>query len=151
MEEASTSERTNSWLADQLAQLWQNYFADVPKPNEVFARFGRKSTTRLGSIQLMKRGNLQGASVVTLSGYMRSKVVPEYVLQAVLAHELVHYSHGFQSPLPQLCKYPHQGGIVDKEIRRRGLGSALTAQKKWTKANWLPTIHHLHQAEKGSS
>ncbi len=139
MEEA----RTNDWLATKLAWLWQSYFVDVSKPNDVYVRFGRCSKTRLGSIQLMRSQKLKGASVITLSGYMRDGRIPDVVLDAVLAHELVHYSHGFQSPLPQLCRYPHQGGIVDKEIKRRGLGPALKEQKAWVKTNWLPIINTI--------
>jgi len=128
--------RTNDWLSDKLAHLWRTYFADVPKPNDVYVRFGRKSRARLGSILAEKAGELKGASIITISGYMRDQTVPDYVVEAVLAHELCHYTHGFHSPLKRLCRYPHQGGIVGIELTKRGLGDTMRAEKRWIKANW---------------
>lgn len=128
--------RTNDWLSDRLANLWRAYFSDVEKPNDVYVRFGRKSRARLGSICQERSGELKGASIITISGYMRSPEVPEYVVEAVLAHELCHYTHGFHSPLKRLCRYPHQGGIVGIELTKRGLGETMKAEKRWVKANW---------------
>ena len=62
--------------------------------------------------------------------------VPEYVIDTTLAHELVHYMHGFNSPLPQKYKHPHRGGIVDKELIKRGFGHNLSMEKVWAKNQW---------------
>lgn len=141
--------RDDRWLADHLESIWQEHFNDCPRPNEVVARFGRLSRTRLGSIgmngwrdnhrRLVYRGRLgspDGASVITLTGYFRDLTVPESVITATLAHELVHYIHGFHSPLPQLFRHPHQGGIVERELASRGLTAHVRLQKDWLKKAW---------------
>lgn len=156
--ENSPITRDNIWLQQRLDALWQRYFANVERPNQVLVRFGQKSRTRLGSIGMegwkgltplgRKPGRAytsrlkveQGTSVVTLTGYFKDPRVPEYVVDATIGHELVHYAHGFHSPHPQLYRHPHQGGIVDKELMRRGMGDILIQQRKWLKTEWLQII-----------
>lgn len=141
--------RDNDWLADRLAEIWYRYFPDVRQNNEVLIEFGQKSRTRLGSIGMMgwqgighrqayagKKTAGHGTSVITITGYFKDERVPVYVVDATIGHELVHYAHGFHSPHPQLYRYPHQGGIVDKEMRKRGMGEILRQQKNWLKAEW---------------
>ena len=48
------------------------------------------------------------------------ELIPEYVIDTTVAHELVHYMHGFFSPHQRLYKHPHKGGIVTKELKKRG-------------------------------
>ena len=45
--------------------------------------------------------------------------------------------HGFQSPYPQLFRHPHKGGIVDKEIKKRGYDFLFDLEKSWVKKNWF--------------
>jgi len=56
---------------------------------------------------------------------------PEEVVDHTLAHELVHYIHGFSSPYPRLHKFPHRGGIIDKEMKDRGMGNLVSYYRKW--------------------
>jgi hypothetical protein len=81
-----------------------------------------------------------GCSVITITGYFRDDVVPEYVVDSTIAHELVHYAHGFHSPHPQLYEHPHKGGIVDKELVKRGMGETLAKQQHWLKHEWLAIV-----------
>jgi predicted metal-dependent hydrolase len=62
--------------------------------------------------------------------------VPEYVVQATIAHELAHYAHGFHSPIEQKFEKPHQGGIVHRELDNRGGKKLEQMSKKWLKEQW---------------
>src|SRR5438067_1493992 len=46
---------------------------------------------------------------------------PHCLTLITVAHELVHYWHGFGSPLPRRYQHPHRGGIVTRELKERGL------------------------------
>ena len=123
-------QRDKAWLNLRLQKIWQRYFPDLKQANRIYLGFGRKARTRLGSI---KYHRLNKTSTITLSGYFQNPEIPDFVVDGVLAHELVHYLHGFASPHPRLSHYPHQGGVVDKELKSRGLEDLLTLEKKWIK------------------
>jgi hypothetical protein len=78
----------------------------------------------------------ESTSIITINSHFQDLTIPEEVITVTIAHELVHYSHGFSSPHPQLYQYPHLGGIVSKELIKRGLKEQLIYQKKWLKQNW---------------
>ncbi len=124
--------RTNQWLRQQLTLIWHNFFPELKKRNPIEIKFGRRCRTRLGSIKLEGR-----KTVITINGLFQNESVPDYVITGTIAHELTHYAHGFSSPHPQLQRYPHQGGIVKKDLEKRGLKNILVKQKKWLKSNWL--------------
>lgn len=141
--------RNNDWLADRLAEIWYRHFSDVKQCNEVDIKFGRSSKSRLGSIgmpgwqdkhsryrYLPNRQRRKGRSTITVTGYFKDERVPAYVVDVTVAHELVHYAHGFHSPYPQLYRYPHRGGVVDKELRQREMGKLLKQQQVWLKRHW---------------
>ncbi|MGI6103036.1 MAG: hypothetical protein ACOYBJ_00200 [Patescibacteria group bacterium] len=135
-------ERDNAWLEETLAQLWYRHFSDVPQPNDVRIKFGRRAATRLGSIKWGRKavkhpdGSTQRRSIITMTGYFKDPAIPDDVVRGVIAHELVHYAHGFGGPNPQLYSHPHKGGVVDRELRQRGLGDVLKFEKRWLKDNW---------------
>ncbi|MFY9484069.1 MAG: hypothetical protein WAP74_00390 [Patescibacteria group bacterium] len=131
--------RDNQWLAERLETIWKTHFADVPIQNQVIVRFGRGARTRLGSIKFGRR-IVNPRTYITITGYFRSELVPEYVVDGVLAHELTHYAHGFHSPGQQLYSHPHRRGVVTKELTRRGLGDIVKKQKRWLKAHWQTFI-----------
>ena len=138
--------RDNKWLASRLAEIQSKFFSDVPISNIIFVRFGRSSKTRFGSIIAKPlKGHKKPVTYITINALFKEEEVPDYVIEATLAHEFVHYTHGFHSPLRRLYKYPHQGGIVDKELRKRGIGEILDQQTKWTKDFYRPFLrkHHL--------
>lgn len=122
--------RDNKWLLSRLDHIWSNYFPVIKQTNRVFIRFGRNSRFRLGSIRLDKRS---GNSIITLTGLFKKIDVPIEVIDHTIAHELCHYTHGFSSPRPRLHKYPHHGGVIERELKARGLGYLVKAHKDWIK------------------
>jgi hypothetical protein len=149
--------RDNEYLENLLYEIWEEYFSDVPRRNLVIIKFGRNSKRQLGSIkratektrvkkliqEYKDRMGIQdedSTSVITITKYFQNEDVPEYVIVSTIAHELCHYTHGFNSPLPKQFKYPHQGGIVSKEMDRRGLRNIRIDTKRWLKKNWQDYI-----------
>lgn len=129
--------RDNKWLAEQLHALHATYFSDVPIENTILVRFGRTSRTRFGSIVARPTtGYRQPVTYISINSLFKDETVPEYVIIGTLLHEFVHYVHGFHSPIKQQYRYPHQGGIVNREIRERGAGAILDQQTKWIKAHY---------------
>lgn len=143
--------RSDTWLMERLNHIWQEFYPDIARSNAVDIVFGRKSRTRLGSIGMQGWVGIKGVAykthdsiphgttVITITGYFRDTSIPDYVIDATIGHEMVHYAHGFHSPHPQLYRYPHQGGIVDTEMRKRGMGDILRSQRLWLKNHW----HHV--------
>lgn len=124
-------ERTNYDLNIRLTEIWENHFPEVPRVGEVVITFGRRSQTRLGSIK-----RRAGRVIITITGYFRDRRVPDVVVDETIAHELTHYTHGFESPLPQLYRYPHEGGVVRRELIARGLGDTHRAARRWLHNHW---------------
>lgn len=134
--------RDNYWLKERLEYIWRTYFGDVSLTNTVYVRFGRNAKTRLGSIKHGRKlmANGQKNTYITITGFFRSEQVPSYAVDAVLAHELSHYAHGFFSPHERLYSNPHKHKIVDNELTKRGLEDILKSQKTWLKQNWKDII-----------
>lgn len=149
------SHRTNSWLADRMYELWENHFADVPRTNFVLIKFGRAASSQLGSIKwadgrtrirsLLSRRSIKEfaeaqddkrVTVITITRKFQNLTVPEQVVDATIAHEMVHYTHGFSSPLSQQYRHPHKGGLIRKELEKRGLGQMYKEAKRWIRQNW---------------
>ena len=129
--------RDNHWLAERLSALRAEYFPDVPVGNRIFVRFGRASKTRFGSIIAKPRkGYTQPVTYITINSLFKDEDVPEYVIDATLAHEFSHYAHGFHSPLEKKFAFPHKGDVVNKEIRKRGAGHILSQQEAWAKKEY---------------
>ncbi|MBI4734044.1 MAG: hypothetical protein HY779_04415 [Rubrobacteridae bacterium] len=125
--------RNDRWLKEKLHAIWSDYYEDVPKKNDVVIRFSRRCRGRLGSIRLVDNS----VSEIRINGILKDLSIPEYVCDAVVAHELTHYVHGFGSKRPRLYKYPHRGGIVAREMTSRGLGQTHNEAKDWINSNWL--------------
>lgn len=128
--------RDNKWLKNRFEILWQKHYPDIAIINTVFVRFGRNNRTRLGSIKFGRRKDNPN-TYITLNGYFRDQKIPEYVIDATLTHEMTHYAHGFYSLHSRAHRYPHQGGVVRKEMVDRGLDNVLKLSKRWLKENWL--------------
>lgn len=120
--------RNNAWLLSRLDRIWSNHFSDVVQINKVYVRFGRTSRTRFGSIRLRSEDN---STLIMVTRMFQNPAFPEEVVDHTLAHELVHYIHGFSSPYPRLHKFPHRGGIIDKEMKDRGMGNLVSYYRKW--------------------
>lgn len=151
--------RNNSWLEQKLYDIWEDFFADIPRKNLVIIKFGRSSRRQLGSIKWANRNTRiktvmrekqfltnheiqddKRITVITITRKFKDPSIPEYVVEATIAHELCHYTHGFSSPMKQIYKHPHQGGIVRKELESRGFGKIHLRSKKWIRENWLKYI-----------
>ncbi len=131
--------RNNDFLRERFFVIYKTYFADVELKNKIILRFGRRAKTRLGSIKL----NNKKESVITINAIFREDIVPIYMIDATLAHEFVHYMHGFNSEKEQLYRHPHRGGIVDHELRKRGMTEILVEQKIWLKQEWPAIVRRI--------
>ena len=122
--------RDNDWLLSRLDYLWSNHFSDVAQKNKVFIKFSRAAKYRFGSIRLDPK---RKASLILINGLFRDPKVPQEVVDHTITHELVHYTHGFSSPHQKLHEFPHRGGVIEKELANRGLGSLVQGYKVWLK------------------
>lgn len=127
--------RDDKWLFGKLDEIWDGHFSDVPQRNDVKIVWGRRAKGRLGSIKEASFGDSR-LTVITVNRLFQDEKIPEYVVSSVIAHELVHYTHGFHSPLEQRYETPHAGGVVGRELGKRGLGGDYEKQKRWLKNNW---------------
>ena len=136
--------RDAHWLNKRLDQIWELLFPETKKLNKVTAIFKGKSKNKFGHIRMLKNKETE----ITVNSLFRSPLVPEYIVDLTLAHELVHYSHGFHSPLPRLHKHPHKGGIVDKELIMRGFSHLLKQEKDFIRKDWLEIYKQLNPSYK---
>lgn len=125
--------RDNHWLTVELHRIWETFFADIPRINDIHISFARHWVTRLGLISLSHDNQ---HTYIGINSLLRHEEVPDFVHVATLAHELVHYAHGFGSPLPRRQRHPHRGGIVVKELNARGLGTEQRACHQWVHDHW---------------
>ncbi|KKU45966.1 MAG: hypothetical protein UX62_C0023G0002 [Microgenomates group bacterium GW2011_GWA2_46_7] len=147
--------RDNFWLANRLFYVWKTYFPDIIDGNELKVKFGRPSKTRLGSIALRRKGQEkkrllkhranflkpeEAISIITINGHLANEDVPEKMIDAIIAHEFCHFVHGFNSLRTKLYRLPHSGGVIDHELKKRGLEETLRFQKAWIKQNWKNII-----------
>ncbi len=149
--------RDIKFLENILYDLWENHFCDVPRHNLVLIKYGKFSKRQLGSIKIAntrtriksilkeKKDDFlvqdhKSITVITMTKYFESETVPEFVVRAVIAHELCHYAHGFSSPLEKRFDKPHQGGIVKKELEKRGLLEEQERADRWIKKYWKEII-----------
>ena len=132
--------RDDKWLYQLLDETWDKYFSDVSQDNDVRIVFGRRTKNRLGSIRLDPKDPL--VSIITMNGLFREPLVPEFVVQATLVHELCHYAHGFNSPIQQKYRHPHAGGVMRREFAERGLEQLYKDQRKWLKSYWHSVVEN---------
>lgn len=118
-----------------LDEIWQAYFADVPRVNQVEIAYGHPWKRRLGLIRLSLDDT---TSFIGINALLQLPQVPDYILATTIAHELAHYAHGFGSPLPRLHKHPHANNVVKSELENRGLGEMLECCDAWIDREWFP-------------
>lgn len=122
-------------LSTYLESIWQEYFADVTRVNEIQIAYSYPWKSRLGLIRLSLD---ESVSFIGINTLLQLPQVPECVLLTTIAHELVHYTHGFGSPLPRPYKHPHANHVVDRELERRHLGEQLSSCNEWIDKYWYP-------------
>lgn len=137
-------QRSQAWLRRLLADVWAGYFTDTPRVNTVDIAYCRPSKTRLGWIALSESGQ---SSLIGINRLLRHPDVPHDVCLVTVAHEVVHYSHGFGSPLPRRYPDPHAGGVVERELVARGLGDSLLRYEAWANGDW-PDFYAQQAAQK---
>jgi len=123
--------RNDVWLSERVRLLRENHFADVPQGYPIITLFSTRARYRLGCISAR-----EGKAIIQVNRLYADPYVPSYVVDGTLAHELAHYAHGFGSGLPRLYEHAHRGGVVDKELDRRGLGNLYSRAEQWRKAHW---------------
>jgi hypothetical protein len=123
--------RDNSWLEDRLQHLWTHYYNDVPVGYPITITFGPRARYRYGSIYSKGR-----RCYILINRLFAHPNVPEYVVDATIAHELAHYVHGYGSGLRKLHAHPHRGGVVDKEMEKRGCFFLEERAGDWRRNCW---------------
>lgn len=123
--------RNNNWLHSKLYQVWGGFFNDIPQKNDVVINFKGRWKTKYGHITLKNN-----RTEIIVNGLFKDERVPEYIITLTIAHELTHYAHGFQSPLPRLYRYPHAKGVVRRELLKRGFKDLLKEEKNFSKGEW---------------
>ncbi len=126
--------RDDKWLSQRLEQMWEMLFPDLKPLNKVQIRFKGKWKNKFGHITRLKNKDTE----IAINGLFKDERIPEYIIDTTIAHELVHYMHGFHSPYPQKYKHPHRGGVVDKELAKRGFGHLMKIEKDFVKRQWMP-------------
>ncbi len=137
VDEQETTPRNKEWLEERFNQIWSLFFPDVEK-KDVFIRWKGKWKNKFGHITKRK-----GRTEIVINALFQDLRVPEDIIKLTIAHEIVHYMHGFHSHLPRQFSHPHKGGIVDKELIRRGFGYAVKKEKEWIKKEWSPIYKSL--------
>jgi len=125
--------RDNEWLKERMDTIWDKLIPEIERKNQVKIRFKGRWKNKFGHIFKLRDGSTE----IIVNSLFRYPDVPDFILDTTIAHELVHYMHGFQSPYPQQFKYPHKGGIVEREMKKRGFGFLLDLEKDWVKNRWF--------------
>lgn len=130
------------WLENRFEYIYRKYFADLEAPNQIEIKWGRRSRRQLGCIKKERPQTLADhfkkdfATIIVVNGLFRDEAIPQFVIDSVIAHELTHYAHGFNSPLERKHQHPHKGGVVKIELHARDLSALEKKQKLWMKENW---------------
>ncbi len=139
--------RDENWLKTRTDQIWQLLFPDVPKLNHVKTRFKGKWKNKFGHIKRLKSQDTE----IAINGLFKEEIIPEYIIDLTIAHELIHYSHGFSSPLPRKYKHPHAGGVVTRELKARGFEHLLRKEKQFVKNDWIKIYKTLKPEQRKTS
>lgn len=126
--------RDGEWLRDQMSGIWTQRFPDMPRVNNVDVSFGDSWKSRLGVISLSIDNS---TSYIGLNSLLSLPEAPECIARITLAHEMVHYLHGFGSPLPRRYRNPHRGRIVEKELFARGFYEEFQEYEEWIADHWF--------------
>lgn len=126
-------QRDERWLADLLDQIWEQYFTDTPRANRVRVSYGGAWKSRLGLITMSED---EKTSYIQVNALLKHPEIPENITFVTVAHEMVHYAHGFGSPLPRRYKHPHRGGVVKRELFRRGMAREYDLYDQWVYDHW---------------
>jgi hypothetical protein len=133
--------RSDIWLKSRLENIWKVLMPEVNRQNIVNIKFKGNWKTKFGHIKRLKDGSTE----IAINNLFRNEQIPDFIIDTTIAHELIHYMHGFHSPLPKQFTHPHQGRIVDKELKNRGFDLLLKLEKDWVKNKWWAIYPFLKQ------
>jgi len=136
--------RDDLFLAERLNQIWNMLFPEVERKNNIIVRFKGKWRNKFGHIKLLKDKTTE----IAINSHFKNLEIPEYIIDLTLAHELVHYMHGFNSPLEKRFRHPHKGNIVNRELVNRGFGSMLRLEKAFVRQKWPEFLKQNHARRK---
>jgi hypothetical protein len=125
--------RDERWLREEVDDVWARYFPDTPRVNSVDVAWQRPWKRRLGVISL---SHDERTTRIGLNCLLARPEVPYCVALITIAHELVHYAHGFGSPLPRKYPHPHRGNVVVRELKARGLAHVHDEYLEWIDQHW---------------
>ncbi len=128
-----TGLRDTQWLKEELQCIWNGHFADVPRANAVEISFAGSWKSRLGVISLSEDGQ---TSYIGINSLLSFPEAPACIARITIAHELVHYAHGFGSALPRRYRHPHRGRIVERELLARGFRQEYATYQAWIGEHW---------------
>lgn len=129
--------RDQQWLETRFDQLWGLFFPEVERKN-ISIRWKGRWKNKFGHIT-----SKNGRSEIVVNRLFQDVRVPEDIVKLTIAHEIVHYAHGFHSHLPKKYNHPHKGGVVDKELIKKGFSYTLKREREWYKTEWLPLFREL--------
>ena len=129
-----TGLRNGEWLQDQTEKIWSQRFPDMPRKNDVDVSFAESWKSRLGVISLSVDGS---TSYIGINSLLSLPEAPDCIARITLAHEMVHYLHGFGSSLPRRHRSPHRGRIVEKELFARGFYDEYQIYEEWIAESWF--------------
>lgn len=129
--------RDDIWLTQRFDQIWELFFPEVER-KDVYIRWKGKWKNKFGHIT--RKNN---KTEIAINKIFKNLQVPEDVIKLTIAHEIVHYSHGFHSHLPRKYRHPHKGGIVEKDLKARGFSYMLKKEKEWQKTEWMKLYREL--------
>ena len=130
--------RNDEWLTIRFDQIWELFFSDIEKKNIQIKWKGRWKN-KFGHIGTTKNKKTE----IVINKLFQDFRVPEDIIKLTIAHEISHYAHGFHSHLPRKYKHPHKGGVVNKELRKRGFSYMIKKEKEWHKNNWFKLYSEL--------
>jgi hypothetical protein len=139
-QDETSAPRDQTWLNGQLERIWSSWFWDVERITPVSIRYVRPWRRRLAVIYLTDGDR---RSFIGVNRLLSDQRVPYTVCLVTIAHELVHYAHGFGSHHPRRYRHPHRGNVVQRELTRRGLGAELRFYTEWTNEVWFELLPEL--------
>ena len=131
--------RDTVWLENRMNQIKDMLFPDLEFKNQVSIRFKGKWRNKFGHIRMLKDKSTE----IVINSLFSNNDVPEYVIDLTIAHELAHYLHGFHSPLERKYNHPHKGGVVTKELVKRGFGYLVKRERYFIKNEWVKIYKRL--------
>ena len=126
------------FLARKTANLLRENFPMQEVSNLLVVRWGKKWRTKVAHIKPFKEKEF--GTAIEVNELLQDESVPEYVLDATIMHELVHYFHGFGSNKERKHRHPHRGGVVDNELEKKGWKELVDNGDKWLNENWPSLI-----------